>query len=273
MIIENTAAVAGFSGRALPSLVAPRAWSQQPRSHPATSRPTPFRSAIPLSFGSTKRNSPRVVKAVGDDPYEQLFKSNVFKSDLVIQEFNSVVSELMGLSRMASKFPDFDLEGKKMFLDKMEEASSRYEVFIKRLELSDDPGAKEYLRITNAQMLEGGFTLQAMFMGLKQSLDGYRVYVQQEERASADPVTHARFKEAFKGMWAQSALGRIDMNRMSATDINILNRAQKDPNFWRAIKEISDSPSPEVMRKWLDDPAIGPLVAEMWKGMMGNKGM
>jgi hypothetical protein len=36
---------------------------------------------------------------------------------------------------------------------------------MKRLELSDDPAAREYLRATNAQMLEGGFTLQAMFQG------------------------------------------------------------------------------------------------------------
>ena len=39
------------------------------------------------------------------------------------------------------------------------------QLFMKRLELCDDAAAKEYLRYTNAQMLEGGFTLQAMFEG------------------------------------------------------------------------------------------------------------
>ena len=38
----------------------------------------------------------------------------------------------------------------------MEQAASSYEVFIKRLELSQDPAAKEYLRGTNAQMLNAG---------------------------------------------------------------------------------------------------------------------
>ena len=38
----------------------------------------------------------------------------------------------------------------------MEESCGRYEVFLKRLELSSDPGAREYLRSTNAQMLEAG---------------------------------------------------------------------------------------------------------------------
>ena len=40
--------------------------------------------------------------------------------------------------------------------------------------------------------------------------------------------------------------------------------------FWVAIREISTSPTPEVMSKWLDDPNIGPLVAEMWKSMQGK---
>ena len=43
-----------------------------------------------------------------------------------------------------------------MFLEKMDDAGGRYEIFIKRLELSTDPAAREYLRATNAQMLEGG---------------------------------------------------------------------------------------------------------------------
>lgn len=40
--------------------------------------------------------------------------------------------------------------------------------------------------------------------------------------------------------------------------------------FWVAIKEISTTPSSEVLAKWLDDPAIGPLVAELWKSMQAN---
>jgi hypothetical protein len=49
----------------------------------------------------------------------------------------------------------------------MEAGAERYQLFMKRLELAgaDDPAAAEYLRYTNAQMLEGGFTLAAMFEG------------------------------------------------------------------------------------------------------------
>jgi hypothetical protein len=36
-----------------------------------------------------------------------------------MQEFSSMVNDLMALSRMASKFPDFDIAGKRMYLDKV----------------------------------------------------------------------------------------------------------------------------------------------------------
>jgi uncharacterized protein YneR len=44
-------------------------------------------------------------------------------------------------------------------------AAAAAQLFMKRLELCDDPAAREYLRYTNAQMLEGGFTMQVMFEG------------------------------------------------------------------------------------------------------------
>lgn len=35
--------------------------------------------------------------------------------------------------------------------------------------------------------------------------------------------------------------------------------------FWVMLKEISTSPSPAAMTKWMDHPTLGPLVAELWK--------
>ncbi|KIZ04473.1 hypothetical protein MNEG_3486 [Monoraphidium neglectum] len=73
-----------------------------------------------------------------------------------------MTTELLQLSMLAGKFAEFDLTGKKMFVEKMGEASESCKIFMKRLELSDDPAAREYLRATNAKMLEGGLSLQAM---------------------------------------------------------------------------------------------------------------
>ncbi|EFJ45144.1 hypothetical protein VOLCADRAFT_106101 [Volvox carteri f. nagariensis] len=177
-----------------------------------------------------------------------------------------MVKETVSLSQLAAKFPDFDLAGKRMYLDKMGEVSSRYEVFIKRLELSQDPAAREFLRFTTAQMLEGGFTYSQMFSGLKQSLQMYRQWVEHEERVSSDPVEHQKFLQDFRSMWEASFLGRVDLTYLfDKVDPKILLKAQADPQYWVAIKEIASDPG--AMRKWLDDPNLGPFVAALWKSM------
>lgn len=62
------------------------------------------------------------------DAYDNLFKSSVFQSDVAVREFDAITTELRQLSMLASKFADFDVAGKRMYLEKMEEASGRYQV-------------------------------------------------------------------------------------------------------------------------------------------------
>lgn len=205
------------------------------------------------------------------DAYENLFKSKVFQSEIAVREFDSITSELRGLSMMASKFADFDVRGKQMYLEKMRESCDRYRIFMKRLELSDDPSAREYLRATNAQMLEGGFTMQAMFQGLEQSLTEYEAIVAKEEALLSDPARHQEFSRQLKEHWSQSAMGRIDMSYLARVmDPRVLNRAQQDPEFYKCIREVSETPTPATLQKWIDHPTIGPLVAEMFKAMMSK---
>ncbi|GIL50734.1 hypothetical protein Vafri_6885 [Volvox africanus] len=219
------------------------------------------------SRATFQQRTRHVIRSTPDeDYYARLFNSPIFRSELVLQEFNKMVQETVSLSQLAAKFPDFDLTGKRMYLDKMDEVSSRYEIFIKRLELSQDPAAKEFLRFTTAQMLEGGLTYSQMFMGLKQSVEQYRQWVEQEERVSNNPVAHQQFLQDFRAMWEASFLGRVDLTYLfEKVDPMVLMKAQADPRYWVAVKEIATDPA--NMGKWLDDPNLGPFVAALWKSM------
>lgn len=74
-------------------------------------------------------------------------------------------------------------------------------MFLKRLELSDDPAAREYLRFTNAQILNSGHGgLHSMITGLRQSLGQYEMWAAKEEAVAADPIAHQRFLQARAGM-------------------------------------------------------------------------
>ena len=63
-------------------------------------------------------------------------------------------------------------------------------------------------------------------------------------------------------MWSKSALGKMDMGAISQLDPTILFQAQKDPNFWKAIKEISDSPNSSEVRMALLCECFGYTSAE-----------
>lgn len=74
-----------------------------------------------------------------------------------------------------------------------------------------------------------------------------------------------------KAAWSQSMLGKLDMGQFQkSVSPEVIMRAQKDPNFYKMIKEIEADPSPATMAKWIDDPNIGPLVGQMWKTMQGS---
>lgn len=187
------------------------------------------------------------------------------------------MTDLRQLSTMSSKFPDMDVAGKRYFLEAMESASERYRIFIKRLELSKatDQAAREYLEYTGAQMAQGGFSIVAMFEGLAQSLDRYKEIVDAEERATAaGPAEAGRFREALRAEWGQSALGAIDMKQLAEmVSPEVIAAAQADPQFYVAIKEISESPTPDVLARWISHDKIGPLVTAMSKLLLQKRGL
>jgi hypothetical protein len=50
-------------------------------------------------------------------------------------------------------------------------------------------------------------------------------------------------------MFNESALGRINMDQIIKNiPMDVIARAQQDPNFYKAIKEISDSPTSATMQ-------------------------
>jgi hypothetical protein len=213
----------------------------------------------------------------GERAYGNLFNARIFADPERQSEFERCMSDLRQLSMMSSKFPEMDTAGKRFFLQAMEESSERYRIFIKRLELAKgaDPAAAEYLAYTSQQMEAGGFSIGAMFEGLAQSLGRYRQIVDAEERAeAAGPVEAQRFREALRQEWGQSALGAIDMGQLAEmVPPEVIARAQADPQFYVCIKEISESPTPDVLARWISHEKIGPLVTAMSKLILQKRGL
>ena len=60
-----------------------------------------------------------------------------FDSDIVQDEAKRLFSDYQQLMQLGSEYGKFDREGKKKFIETMEELMGRYRVFMKRFELSE----------------------------------------------------------------------------------------------------------------------------------------
>ena len=65
-----------------------------------------------------------------------------FDSDIVQDEAKRLFGDYQQLMQLGSEYGKFDREGKKKFIETMEELMGRYRVFMKRFELSEDFQAK-----------------------------------------------------------------------------------------------------------------------------------
>ena len=65
-----------------------------------------------------------------------------FESEIVQDEAKRLFSDYQNLMQLGGDYGKFDREGKKLYIERMEEMMARYRIFMKRFELSEDFQAK-----------------------------------------------------------------------------------------------------------------------------------
>jgi len=86
-----------------------------------------------------------------------------FDSEVVQQEAKQLFEDYQSLIQLGSEYGKFDREGKKIFIEKMEELMERYQIFMKRFELSEDFMAQMTIEQLKTQLSQAGMTPQQMF--------------------------------------------------------------------------------------------------------------
>jgi len=94
-----------------------------------------------------------------------------FDSEIVQQEARSLFQDYQSLMELGGDYGKFDREGKKLFIDKMEEMMERYQIFMKRFELSDDFMAQMTMKQLQSQLGNFGMTPQQMFNQMQTTLE------------------------------------------------------------------------------------------------------
>jgi hypothetical protein len=94
-----------------------------------------------------------------------------FDSEVVQQEAQQLFTDYQSLTQLGSNYGKFDREGKKVFIEKMEELMERYKIFMKRFELSEDFTAKMTVEQLKTQLGQFGITPQQMFEQMHSTLE------------------------------------------------------------------------------------------------------
>jgi hypothetical protein len=94
-----------------------------------------------------------------------------FDSEVVQREARQLFEDYQSLTQLGSEYGKFDREGKKMFIDRMEDLMERYKIFMKRFELSEDFTAQMTVEQLKTQLSQFGMTPQQMFDQMRMTLD------------------------------------------------------------------------------------------------------
>ena len=94
-----------------------------------------------------------------------------FDSEVVQQEARQLFEDYQSLTQLGSEYGKFDREGKKLYIQRMEELMERYQIFMKRFELSEDFMAQMTVQQLKTQLGQFGITPQQMFEQMNMTLE------------------------------------------------------------------------------------------------------
>lgn len=101
-----------------------------------------------------------------------------FESEIVQQEAKQIFEEYQSLVQLGSDYGKFDREGKKLYIDRMEEIMDRYKIFMKRFELSDDFMAKMTVEQLRTHLGQFGMSPQQMFDQMHATLERMKAEIE-----------------------------------------------------------------------------------------------
>jgi len=103
-----------------------------------------------------------------------------FESYIVQDEAKRLFADYQSLMQLGGEYGKFDREGKKLFIERMEELMDRYRVFMKRFELSEDFQAKLTVEQLRTQLSQFGITPEQMFEQMNLTLERMKTQLEAE---------------------------------------------------------------------------------------------
>jgi len=179
-------------------------------------------------------------------------EGSFYESEIVQKESLAILKDFESLSGLMGKYPMFDVEGKKIFIEQMESVSERLSVFNTRMNLSDDPLVQKNLNQVAKQLLFLSTNMASMQEGMKRQIDDFRRLLEQEEK-----IVDLNQLAAFR----QELSKAMPFERMSTVQKSIsMENIMKDPSVMMTL-----SSNPRALVAIDDVMQNGPFAIENYK--------
>ena len=184
-------------------------------------------------------------------------EGSFFQSEIVMREAEQNMIEYQRYSDMLPKYADFDVAGKKLFLDQMEGVLERARIFYARLTLSDDPLVKENLNNLSKQFLFLSTNIKSVHDGMEEQLKSLRGLLVEEEKI-VDFQELAAFRQKLRAILPDERLSAVQKNLSMENimkDPSIMTVLSSNPRALLAIQEMMEK-GPSAVEKYRDDAAL-----------------
>jgi hypothetical protein len=179
-------------------------------------------------------------------------EGSFYESEIVQKESISILKDFESLSGLMGKYPMFDVEGKKLFLEQMESLSERISIFHTRANLSDDPLVKQNLNQVSKQLLFLSTNLASMQEGMKRQISDFRRLLEEEEK-----IVDLNQLAAFR----QQLTKAMPFERMSTVQKSLsMENIMKDPSIMMTL-----SSNPRALVAVDDIMQNGPFAIENYR--------
>ena len=184
-------------------------------------------------------------------------EGSFYESEIVQNEAITLLKDFESLSGLMGKYPMFDIEGKKIYLEQMESVAERLRIFHTRANLSDDPLVQKNLSSISKQLLFLSTNMASMHEGMKRQIDEFRRLLEEEEK-----IVDLNQLASFRSQLAAA----MPFERMSTIQKSIsMENIMKDPSIMmtlgsnpRALLAIDDimQNGPFAIENYRDEPDL-----------------
>lgn len=200
------------------------------------------------------------------DPFAEADESSSAKSDLnsfkdskmvnspiIAEEAQKIFAQFKELSALQPKYNKFDVEGKRIFCNQMDELCDKMKVFTTRYQLSNDSYAQEMIKRLNEQLEEVGLTIDTMYSGLVNTTEAMKKMLEEEERLGAEVV----YKEPASRMGEMPDFAKL-MDDPEMAEI------LRDPEILKIMQKCVQSPA-EFQRAAETNPKIRKILVKLFE--------